>query len=126
VARLVRNYLAKVEVGVQGQNGRYELWRVCQLTVNGYWLWPDEAEPFVTEWGLRCVPPWRGRKDEEYIRRELNKALREGDRNGKPRGYMLKKYAIGRVETPEGWLWVGVPGYESGAWVVEEPGGGVR
>jgi hypothetical protein len=38
------------------------------------------------------------------------RALDKGDRNGEPRGYRLKKYGVGRVKTPQGYVWLGVRG----------------
>ncbi len=77
-----RRYLASVPPAVAGQHGDVHTFRVCCRLVRGFALNDDEAFDVLTEWNVRCQPPWSA--DEL-----LDKLRRAGQYGREPIGGLL-------------------------------------
>lgn len=69
-----RRYLAKVDPAVSGRHGDLHTFRVCCRVVRGFALHGDDAFAVLTEWNLRCEPPWT----ERDLRDKISRAAKYG------------------------------------------------
>jgi hypothetical protein len=69
-----RRYLAAMPPAITGQHGDVETFRVCCRMVRGFALSDDEALTLLSDWNLRCEPPWAERE----LRDKLARARRYG------------------------------------------------
>lgn len=77
-----RAYAAKMDPAQSGAHGHAATMRAAVLMVRGFNLSVEEAFVILSEWNLRCLPPWS--------ERELKRKIREADRRGRmPRGALL-------------------------------------
>lgn len=82
LTRRVRAYLDQVEPAVEGHGGDAHTFRVACKLMRGFSLSEDEAYAYLTEWNVRCTPPW----SEAELRTKLQSALKYGT---EPMGYLL-------------------------------------
>jgi hypothetical protein len=64
-----RLYLARVPPAVAGEHGDVHTFRVCCRLVRGFALTDDEALDVLTEWNVRCQPPWTKSDLDDKLRR---------------------------------------------------------
>jgi hypothetical protein len=64
-----RRYAAQVEPAIAGQHGDLHTFRVCCRIVRGFALTDDEALAVLSEWNIRCKPPWTDRELRDKIAR---------------------------------------------------------
>ena len=69
-----RRYLAVIPPAVAGHHGDADTFRVCCRLVRGFALEEDDAMALLSEWNLRCEPPW----SETELRAKLDAARRYG------------------------------------------------
>lgn len=67
VIERARRYLAHVEPAITGQHGDLHTFRICCRIVRGFALNDQEALTVLTEWNVRCQPPWTERELREKI-----------------------------------------------------------
>lgn len=65
-----RNYLAKIPPAISGQGGSKITFHAACVLVKGFALSIDDALPLLSEWNLRCEPPWT----DSDLRHKLNDA----------------------------------------------------
>lgn len=76
--------LARIEPAVSGSGGHNRTWRAVRLLVWDFGLSPSDAYPLLSDWNLRCRPPWTDRELEHKLR---DAETRAGDR---PRGWFAE------------------------------------
>jgi hypothetical protein len=64
-----RRYAARIEPAIAGQHGDLHTFRVCCRIVRGFALSNEEALAVLSEWNLRCQPPWTDRELRDKIAR---------------------------------------------------------
>jgi hypothetical protein len=69
VIERARRYVARIEPAVAGQHGDVHTFRVCCRIVRGFALNDNEALAVLSEWNLRCEPPWTERELRDKIAR---------------------------------------------------------
>ena len=69
-----RRYLAALPAATAGQHGDLHTFRVCCRLVRGFALSDVEALTLLTDWNVRCEPPWAERE----LRDKLARARRYG------------------------------------------------
>jgi hypothetical protein len=69
-----RRYVAAVPPAVAGRHGDADTFRVCCRLVRGFALDDDDAFSVLSEWNLKCQPPWL----ESELRAKLEGARRYG------------------------------------------------
>ena len=74
VAERARRYLERIEPAIAGQHGDLHTFKVCCRLVRGFALGKDQAFAVLSEWNLRCNPPWTERE----LRDKISRALRYG------------------------------------------------
>jgi hypothetical protein len=74
VAERARRYLERVEPAIAGQHGDLHTFRICCRVVRGFALSDDEALTVLTDWNLRCQPPW----SEHELRNKIARARSYG------------------------------------------------
>jgi hypothetical protein len=74
VVERARRYVARIEPAIAGQHGDLHTFRVCCRIVRGFALSDEEALAVLTEWNLRCEPPW----SERELRDKITRARRYG------------------------------------------------
>ena len=80
----VRKYINHCEPAIEGQGGSNPTFKVACTLTWGFGLSVEQAWPFMTEYNLRCDPPW----NERDLWRKLTQALINPGHT-KPRGYLL-------------------------------------
>lgn len=70
-----RRYVASVPPAIEGAHGDRHTFRVCCRLVRGFGLTDTDALRLLTEWNVRCQPPWS--------ERELQAKLRHARRYGR-------------------------------------------
>lgn len=58
VEDLARRYVAKIPPAVSGAGGHNQTFSVATALIKGFDLTVDQARPILTEYNLRCEPPW--------------------------------------------------------------------
>jgi RepB DNA-primase from phage plasmid len=58
VVERARRYVAAIPPAVTGQHGDTDTFRVCCRLVRGFALDDDDALAVLSEWNIRCEPPW--------------------------------------------------------------------
>jgi len=78
-----RKYVEKMEAAVSGSGGHNATFHVACVLVHGFGLSQAEAMPILSDYNLRCTPPWS--------ERELLYKLNSADRavHEQPRGHLL-------------------------------------
>jgi hypothetical protein len=74
VLERARRYVARIEPAIAGRHGDLHTFKVCCRIVRGFALSDDEALAVLSEWNLRCEPPWTERE----LRDKVARALRYG------------------------------------------------
>jgi hypothetical protein len=74
VLERARRYVARIDPAVAGQHGDQHTFKVCCRVVRGFGLTDDEALAVLSEWNLRCIPPW----SERELRDKVVRARRYG------------------------------------------------
>jgi hypothetical protein len=74
VVERARRYAARIEPAIAGQHGDLHTFRVCCRIVRGFALSDDDALAVLSEWNLRCEPPW----SERELRNKIARAFRYG------------------------------------------------
>ena len=74
VIERAKRYLASVPPAVAGQHGDVHTFRVCCRLIRGFALTDDQALTVLTEWNMRCQPPW----SPEELLDKLHRAARYG------------------------------------------------
>lgn len=69
VLERARRYVARIEPAIAGQHGDLHTFRVCCRIVRGFALSDDEALAVLSDWNLRCQPPWTERELRDKIAR---------------------------------------------------------
>ena len=64
-----RRYLARVPPAIAGEHGDVHTFRVCCRLVRGFALEDDQALRALSEWNMRCQPPWTDSDLQEKLRR---------------------------------------------------------
>jgi hypothetical protein len=90
----IRAYLAKASPAISGQNGHGTTFRVACALAWGFALDPEQALPFLSEYNVRCEPPWT----EKDLRHKLDNALKV--QHKKPRGHLLEGGLARKTEAP--------------------------
>lgn len=82
-AERARRFVAKMDAAVAGAGGHNATFHVACVLMHGFALSQAEALPILSEYNLRCSPPW--------FERELLYKLNSADRSAhdKPRGHLL-------------------------------------
>jgi hypothetical protein len=75
VLERARRYAARIEPAIAGQHGDLHTFRVFCRIVRGFALTDDEAFAVLSEWNLRCEPPWTERE----LRDKIVRARRYGN-----------------------------------------------
>ena len=63
-----RRYLRSVPSAVAGHGGDVQTFRVCCRLARGFALPDDEALDLLSEWNMRCEPPWSERELQAKLR----------------------------------------------------------
>lgn len=74
VTERARRYLERIEPAIAGQHGDLHTFKVCCRVVRGFALTDEEALTILTDWNLRCQPPWT----EHDLRDKIARARRYG------------------------------------------------
>ncbi len=74
VIERARRYLAAIPPAVAGRHGDADTFRVCCRLVRGFALDDDDAILVLSEWNVKCQPPWL----ESELRAKLEGARRYG------------------------------------------------
>ena len=74
IVERARRYVARIEPAIAGQHGDLHTFKVCCRVVRGFGLTDDEALAVLSEWNLRCIPPW----SERELRDKVARARRYG------------------------------------------------
>lgn len=69
-----RASLAHTDPAIAGQRGDLQTFRLCCRIVRGFALSDEEAISALSEWNVRCVPPW----SEHELRQKVTNARRYG------------------------------------------------
>ena len=69
-----RSFLHRIEPAVSGQRGDLLTFRVCCRIVRGFDLSDEQAMSVLSEWNVRCEPPW----SEHELRQKVTNARRYG------------------------------------------------
>ena len=91
-------YVAKMPVSIQGQDGSSKLYAAANAVAHGFAL--DEASSFDVLWNHfnpLCLPPWSEREIQHKIADALTKSHRE------PRGYLCTRES-GEATLPPGFI----------------------
>lgn len=64
-----KRYLASVPPAIEGQHGDVHTFRVCCRLVRGFALTDDQALTALSEWNVRCQPPWSHEELVDKLRR---------------------------------------------------------
>jgi hypothetical protein len=64
-----RRYLSRVPPAVAGEHGDVHTFRVCCRLVRGFALEDDQALRALSEWNMRCQPPWTTSDLHDKLRR---------------------------------------------------------
>jgi hypothetical protein len=64
-----RRYLARVPPAISGEHGDVHTFRVCCRLVRGFALEDDQALRALSEWNMRCQPPWTDSDLQDKLRR---------------------------------------------------------
>ena len=75
VTERARRYLERIEPAIAGQLGDLHTFKVCCRIVRGFALTDEEALTILTDWNLRCQPPWT----EHDLRDKIARARRYGN-----------------------------------------------
>ena len=62
VLHRAHRYLTALPPAIAGQHGDLHTFRVCCRLVRGFGLSDDEALTLLTDWNVRCQPPWSPRE----------------------------------------------------------------
>lgn len=93
-----RRYVSKMPPAISKQGGHNQTFRVACVLVLGFELTQDEAMAVLSEYNLRCQPPWS--------ERELLHKVQSASQQPGERGYL-------RNTSPERWLSIPIPTYKS-------------
>jgi hypothetical protein len=63
-----RAYLDAIPPAIEGERGDAHTFRVCCRLVRGFALDDEQAMSVLSEWNVRCVPPWSEKDLAEKIR----------------------------------------------------------
>jgi hypothetical protein len=68
ISDLARRYVATIPAAISGSGGHNQTFLVACALVKGFDLSIDEARPLLTEYNLRCNPPWTPAELEHKLR----------------------------------------------------------
>jgi hypothetical protein len=74
VLERARRYLASVPPAIAGQHGDIHTFRVCCRLVRGFALDEEQALEALSDWNVRCQPPWSA----DELRDKIRRAMRYG------------------------------------------------
>jgi hypothetical protein len=74
VIERAKRYITSVPPAVAGEHGDVHTFRVCCRLIRGFALTDDQALTILTEWNMRCQPPW----SPEELLDKLRRAARYG------------------------------------------------
>ena len=93
IIQRARAYLARIPGAISGQNGHDRTYHAAMILVEGFGLDRGDAIQAMTEWNLRCEPPWSIREIEHKVDSALKTAVN--------RGHMLRQAnATALTKTP--------------------------
>ena len=80
--RRAESYVSRIPGAVSGQSGHDATFKVAQHLVRGFDLDYDDAMSIISDWNLKCEPPWEDRDIERKISEAITKSKL-------PHGYLL-------------------------------------